>query len=75
MDRLAEKQGGGPGPWPSFGEVELATIAGGFGCRSKRITTHDELLTALDEAVPGLATSTTPLLLDIVVAPTQTFAL
>jgi benzoylformate decarboxylase len=74
MDRLAEKQGGGPGPWPSFGEVEVATIAGGFGCRSKRITTHDELLTALDEAVPGLATSTTPLLLDIVVAPTQTFA-
>jgi len=27
----------------------------------------------LDEAVPGLAKSTTPLLLDVVVAPTPTF--
>jgi benzoylformate decarboxylase len=74
MDRLAEKQGGGAGPWPSFGEVEVATIARGFGCPAQRITTHDELVTALDEAVPGLATSTTPLLLDVVVAPTQAFA-
>jgi benzoylformate decarboxylase len=74
MDRLAEKQGGGSGPWPSFGEVEVATIARGFGCPAQRIRTHDELLAALDEAVPGLATSTTPLLLDVVVAPTQAFA-
>jgi benzoylformate decarboxylase len=74
MDRLAEKHGGGAGPWPSFGEVEVATIARGFGCPAQRITTHDRLLTALDEAVPGLARSTTPLLLDVVVAPTTTFA-
>jgi benzoylformate decarboxylase len=74
MDRLAEKQGGGPGPWPSFGDVEVATIARGFGCPAKRITTHDELNSALDEAVPGLGGSTSPLLLDVVVAPTETFA-
>jgi benzoylformate decarboxylase len=74
MDRLAEKQGGGPGPWPSFGDVEVATIARGFGCPAKRITTHDELNSALDEAVPALPASTTPLLLDVVVAPTETFA-
>jgi benzoylformate decarboxylase len=74
MDRLAEKQGGGPGPWPSFGDVEVATVARGFGCPAQRITTHDELIAALDEAVPDLPASTTPLLLDVVVAPTETFA-
>jgi benzoylformate decarboxylase len=73
MDRLAEKAGGGAGPWPAFGDVEVAAIARGFGCPAQRITTHDELLAALDEAVPGLATTTTPLLLDVVVAPTPTF--
>ena len=73
MDRLAEKHGGGTGPWPGFGDVELATIARGFGCPAERITTHDELLAALDDAVPSLAERATPLLLDVVVAPTETF--
>jgi benzoylformate decarboxylase len=73
MDRLAEKAGGGAGPWPGFGDVEVAAIARGFGCPAQRITTHDELLATLDETVPGLAQSTTPLLLDVVVAPTPTF--
>jgi benzoylformate decarboxylase len=73
MDRLAEKAGGGPGPWPGFADVEVAAIARGFGCPAERITTHDELLSTLDEVVPGLAGSTAPLLLDVVVAPTETF--
>ena len=55
MDRLAEKHGGGAGPWPGFGEVEVATIARGFGCPARRISTHDELVAALDEVVPTLA--------------------
>ena len=33
----------------------------------------EELVTTLDETVPDLAKSTTPLLLDVVVAPTPTF--
>jgi benzoylformate decarboxylase len=74
MDRLAEKHGGGEGPWPAFGEVELATIARGFGCPARRIAAHDELLAELDEVVPTLATRTEPLLLDVVVAPTEVFA-
>jgi benzoylformate decarboxylase len=74
MDRLAEKHGGGDGPWPAFGEVELATIARGFGCPARRIAAHDELLAELDEVVPTLATRTEPLLLDVVVAPTEVFA-
>jgi benzoylformate decarboxylase len=72
MDRLAELQGGSA-PWPSFGEVELATIAKGFGCPARRVATHDELAAALDEVVPTLADRDEPLLLDVVIAPTRTF--
>ena len=74
MDRLAEKHGGGEGPWPAFAEVEVATIARGFGCPAKRVSTYDDLLDTLDEVVPTLAGRTEPLLLDVVVAPTETFA-
>jgi benzoylformate decarboxylase len=73
MDRLAEKHGGAA-PWPAFGEVEVATIARGFGCPARRIATHEELVAALDEAVPTLADRDEPLLLDVVVAPTLSFA-
>jgi hypothetical protein len=38
------------------------------------VTTHDELLTALDEAIPTLTERVEPLLLDVVIAPTTTFA-
>jgi benzoylformate decarboxylase len=73
MDRLAEKHGGGAGPWPSFAEVKVATIAHGFGCPARRITTYNELVIVLDEVVPGLSSRAGPLLLDVVVAPTPTF--
>ena len=72
MDRLAERAGGA-GPWPSFAEVELAAVARGFGCPARRLTTHDELIAALDEVVPTLADRGEPLLLDVVVAPTAAF--
>jgi benzoylformate decarboxylase len=72
MDRLAEGHGGTP-PWPSFAEVELATVAHGFGCPARRITTYGELTQALDEIVPTLARRAEPLLLDVVVAPTEAF--
>jgi benzoylformate decarboxylase len=73
MDRLAERHGE-DAPWPGFGEVELAAVARGFGCPARRIETHADLLAALDEVVPTLASREEPLLLDIVVAPTMTFA-
>jgi hypothetical protein len=38
------------------------------------VTTHEELLTALDETIPTLAGREEPLLLDVVIAPTTTFA-
>jgi benzoylformate decarboxylase len=73
MDRLAERTGDA-GPWPGFGEVEIAALARGFGCEARRLATHQELIAALDDAVPTLACRQEPLLLDVVVAPTATFA-
>ncbi|PWU23628.1 MAG: thiamine pyrophosphate-binding protein [Candidatus Rokuibacteriota bacterium] len=73
LDRLAQLHGAA-GPWPSFEEVELAAIARGFGCPARRIETHDELVAILDEVVPSLGGRDQPLLLDVVIAPTEEFA-
>jgi benzoylformate decarboxylase len=70
MDSLAE-QHGASAPWPSFDEVELATIARGFGCPARRVATHEELTETLDEVVPTLADRDEPLLLDVAIAPTR----
>lgn len=72
MDRLAERHEL-DSPWPSF-DVDVAALARAFGCDARRLTTHDELIEALDEVVPTLASREAPLLLDVVIAPTQTFA-
>jgi benzoylformate decarboxylase len=73
MDRLAERAGGAP-PWPRFDDVDIAGLARCFGCPSRRIDTHDELLAALDELVPTLASRQEPFLLDVTIAATSTFA-
>jgi benzoylformate decarboxylase len=71
MDRLAERRGAEP-PWPSF-DVDVAALARAYGCAARRIETHGELVRALDELVPTLQTRAEPVLVDVVVAPTQTF--
>lgn len=68
MDRLASLQGGS-GPWPGFDEIDPATIARGFGCPARTITSHDELVRVLDEVIPTLGERTEPLLLDVHVEP------
>ena len=73
MDRLAERRGL-EAPWPRFDEIDIAALARGFGCPGRRIQTYDELVSALDEVLPTLASRSEPLLLDIVIAPTETFA-
>jgi benzoylformate decarboxylase len=72
MDRLAERQGA-PGPWPGF-DVDIAALARAQGCEARRIAEHDDLVEALDEVVPELATREEPLLLDVAIAPTTSFA-
>ncbi len=73
MDRLAERHGE-DGPWPGFGDIEISALARGFGCPARRISTYDELVEALDAVIPTLASREEPLLLDVVIAPTTTFA-
>jgi benzoylformate decarboxylase len=72
MDRLAERQGG-RGAWPAF-DVDIAGLARAQGCDAKRITEHGELVQTLDDVVPTLTHRDQPLLLDVVIAPTQSFA-
>jgi benzoylformate decarboxylase len=71
MDRLAERRGL-DAPWPAF-DVDVAALARAFGCPARSISTHDELTASLDEVVPTLASRDEPLLLDVAIAPTETF--
>jgi benzoylformate decarboxylase len=71
MDRLAERHGAA-GPWPSF-EVDIAALARAQGCPARRISEYAELVETLDAVVAELATREEPLLLDVAIAPTQTF--
>ena len=72
MDRLAEQHGGAV-PWPGFG-VDVAGLARAFGCPAQTIHGHDELLQTFDEVLPALGGREEPLLLEIAVAPDESFA-
>ena len=43
MDRLAERSGS-EGPWPGFGDIDIAALARAFCCPAQRVTTHEELV-------------------------------
>jgi len=66
MDALA-RDAGGTGVWPPFANVRIAAIAEALGCPSRVVAGHDELLAALDEIIPTLATREEPLLLEVAV--------
>jgi benzoylformate decarboxylase len=72
MDRLAEMSGKA-GVWPAF-DLNISALASTFGCEARRIETHDELLAALDEAVPTLRERREPLLLEVVVITESSFS-
>jgi benzoylformate decarboxylase len=71
MDRLAERQGGAA-PWPTV-EVDIAGLALALGCPARRVSEQDELEQALDETIPELADRSEPLLVEVAVAPDETF--
>lgn len=72
MDHLATRRGM-PGPWPSFSEINIAQIARGFGCSTRRVEGHRELEDALDEAVSHWTRADEPLLIDAVVGDGSEF--
>ncbi|GAA1863541.1 benzoylformate decarboxylase [Pseudonocardia alni subsp. carboxydivorans] len=74
MDRLAGGRGsatGTPGaaPWPAFEEISISGLGTSLGCESHRVVDHGDLTTVLDKVVPTLERRTTPLVLDVAVAP------
>jgi benzoylformate decarboxylase len=72
MDRLVEQQGG-TGPWPAV-DVDVAGLSRSFGCPARTIDAHDELLAAFDEVLPSLGERREPLLLEVKVAPDDSFS-
>jgi benzoylformate decarboxylase len=66
MDAQAHARGG-TGAWPAFPGVEIAGIARCFGCAATRVQTHEQLLSALDEALADSAARTQPLLIEVAV--------
>jgi benzoylformate decarboxylase len=73
MDRLAE-HAEQAAPWPAFGDLDIAAIARAQGCEAQRVTTHAELTAALEGAFDGLERRTSPLLLEVAIAPDDSFA-
>jgi benzoylformate decarboxylase len=73
MNRLAEAQGEAA-PWPGFDGIDIAAMARALGCPAQRVETHDQLETALDEAMADRARSE-PLLLEVLVAPDGEFVI
>jgi benzoylformate decarboxylase len=71
MDRLAEQHGGAV-PWPDFG-VDVAGLARAFGCPARSVETHDELIETFDEVLPSLGSRDEPLLVEVSVAPDESF--
>jgi benzoylformate decarboxylase len=66
MDALARRRGG-EGAWPGFESVDIGGLARSLGCPSVRVETHEQLVSALDDAIDGLARRREPLLLECVV--------
>ena len=68
MNGLARDRGGA-GAWPAFDGVDIALLARGLGCDALKVETHDELIEALDGAIPGAMRRRTPLLIQVAVDP------
>ncbi|MDF2581518.1 MAG: thiamine pyrophosphate binding protein [Mycobacterium sp.] len=73
MDRLAEKEGTGPAPWPAFEEVSISGLAASLGCPVSRAAGITELTEILDEVIPTLSTSKSPLVLEVAVLTDRDF--
>ncbi|MET0864450.1 MAG: benzoylformate decarboxylase [Nakamurella sp.] len=71
MDQLAQRHGDatpdgvGSAPWPAFDGISISRIAGGLGCPARVVSTYRDLLQALDEVIPTLATRREPLVLEV----------
>ncbi len=74
MDRLNERFGTSAPAWPAFDEIDFVELSISLGVEARRLSTREEVATALDEIVPTLASRSTPLTLVIDVEPELHFA-
>ncbi len=72
MDRLAEAAGSA-GPWPAFDTLDIAAMARAMGCPAKRVDDHESLVGSLDELLASLGARREPMLLEVAVAPDESF--
>ena len=72
MDRLAEQQGG-TAPWPGFG-VDVAGIARAFGCPARTRARARRAAATRSTRCCRPRRAHEPLLLEVVVAPDESFA-
>lgn len=68
MDELANRQGG-RGPWAEFSELDVCTIATGFGCEAVKAESATHLAEILDSVMPTLVARRSPLVVDVDVDP------
>src|SRR5450759_1882099 len=73
MNRLAEQRGG-RAPWPAFGNLSVSVVARGLGVEARVIEGYADLAAVVDEVLASLADRTSPLVLEVVVAPDEAFA-
>jgi len=67
MDQLAANAGG-KGPWPAFDEISVAGLSRSLNCPAVEIRSYADLLSTLDDVIPGLADRNEPLLLEVSIA-------
>ncbi|MEO7124427.1 MAG: hypothetical protein ABI400_15200, partial [Lacisediminihabitans sp.] len=61
-------------PWPSFEGLSVSRVAEGLGVESLRIDGYAELTETLNRVLPTLASRSEPLVIEITIAPEQTYA-
>ena len=74
MDRLADRIAQGSAPWPAFDEIDFTALSRSLGCESEHVTGYDDLERILSEAVAGLATRNSPIVVVVDVEPEAAFA-
>ncbi len=72
MDRLADNSQA-IGPWPSFDDISISTIAAGLNVESVTLEHYQDVIDMLDKVIPDLGSRRTPLVIEVKVEADQTF--
>jgi len=73
MDRLADREGTQGAPWPPFEEIDFVALARAFGCTTIGCSDRETLARVIPDALDGLASRESPLVLVVDVEPETTY--